>query len=189
MQWVDLSLAAILVLSVIFGLVRGFVFELMSLVGWVVAYLAAKWLGPWVAPHLPLASAQSSLNAVPAFIITFIAALLLWSLAARLLRMLIRATPLGIIDRLLGGLFGGLRGTLIVLLATLLIGLTPLARSAAWQNSSLAPWLETTLCRLRPLLPPLSEHLRASAARSIKETSYVRHRRCDLQNAGQPTDL
>ena len=50
--WVDAVMLGALVLSVIVGLMRGFVFELLSLVGWVAAYFAAQWFTPMLAPML-----------------------------------------------------------------------------------------------------------------------------------------
>ncbi|HEX3140656.1 MAG TPA: CvpA family protein, partial [Rhizobacter sp.] len=62
MQWVDIVLASVLALSVIVGLVRGFVFEVLSLLGWFVAYFAAQWLTPDVAPHIPVGKPGSGIN-------------------------------------------------------------------------------------------------------------------------------
>ena len=52
--WVDAVLLAVLVISVIVGAIRGFVFELLSLVGWVAAWFAAQWFSPQVAPYIPI---------------------------------------------------------------------------------------------------------------------------------------
>jgi membrane protein required for colicin V production len=165
MPWIDLLLAGIVLLSIAVGLVRGFVFEVMSLAGWLVAYLAARWLSPVAAPYLPIGAAGSPLNQVASFACTFLAALLLWSLLSRLVRMLVHATPLSVVDRLLGGLFGSLRGVLVLLLVALAVGLTPAARTAAWDDSVLRPWLQAALGKLKPLLPPqVSDHL-SSAGR------------------------
>jgi len=165
MPWIDLLLAAVLLLSIVVGLVRGLVFEVMSLAGWLVAYLAARWLSPVAAPYLPIGAPGSPLNQVASFACTFIVALVLWSLLTRLVRLLVRATPLSIVDRLLGGLFGGVRGVLVLLLIALAVGLSPAARTAAWEDSLLRPWLQSALGALKPLLPPqVSDHL-SSAGR------------------------
>src|SRR5439155_15501533 len=100
--WVDIGLAAFLALSVIVGLMRGFVFELLSLAGWFAAYFAGLWLTPMFQSHIPIGGPGSGLNYGATFASVFLAALVIWSLAARLLRLLIRATPLSAFDRLLG---------------------------------------------------------------------------------------
>src|SRR5258706_15674613 len=97
--WVDLFFGGVLLLSVIAGLVRGLVFEVLSLVGWLVAYIGAQWLSPEVAPHLPVGKPGSALNLAAAFASAFIVVLLAWGLIARLVRLLVRATPLSLVDR------------------------------------------------------------------------------------------
>lgn len=158
--WVDLVLVAVLLLSVLVGVLRGFVFELLSLLGWVAAWFAAQWFAPQVAVWLPVGAPGSALNLGAAFALTFIAALILWTLAARLIRLLLHATPLSLVDRLLGALFGALRGLVLLLALAVVVGLTPLAKSSAWQQSRGAHWLSAALHVLMPLLPAqLSRHL------------------------------
>jgi membrane protein required for colicin V production len=157
--WVDLALVAVLLLSVIVGLARGVVFELLSLAGWVAAWFAAQWLAPQVAPHVPVGATGSALNHGAAFALAFIAALIVWGLAARLVRLLIRATPLSPLDRLLGALFGFVRGVVLLLAVATVVGFTPLVKTAAWQQSRGAAILNAVLQGLLPLLPPqVSEH-------------------------------
>ncbi len=153
LSWVDGSLLAVLVVSVLIGLVRGFVFECLALAGWVVAWFAAQWAAPTVAPHIPLGSAGSGLNLGAAFALTFVAAVVVWTLLARLIRMLIHATPLSIPDRLLGAGFGVLRGGVLLLALASVVTLTPAAQSTSWRSSHGARWLGQALQVLKPLLP------------------------------------
>lgn len=151
--WVDLALAACLLISVLIGLVRGVVFEVLSLAGWVVAYVAAQWFGPTAQAYVPAGEPGSALNHGVAFACVFLAALIAWGLAARLVRALIRATPLSVIDRLLGALFGVLRGMIVLLVIAALIGVTPLQRSIAWQQSQGAVWLSAAVQSLKSWWP------------------------------------
>jgi membrane protein required for colicin V production len=160
--WVDALLLGVLFVSTILGLVRGLVFEMLSVAGWFAAYFAAQWLAPEVAPYIPVGEPGSSVNYGVAFAVTFIGALIVWGLAARLLRMLIRATPLSLLDRLLGAGFGFIRGMIVLLTLATVVGLTPLMKSAAWQQSIGAVWLNSVLRGLKPMLPPgISKHLPA----------------------------
>jgi membrane protein required for colicin V production len=134
----------------------------MSLVGWLVAYVVAQVLAPVVAPYLPIGSPGSALNAGASFAVAFIVVLLAWALLARVVRFLIHATPLTVVDRLLGGAFGVLRGAVVLLVVATLVAYTPAARSPPWQQSQGAILLGTLLHGLKPLLPDtLSQHLRA----------------------------
>ena len=151
-SWVDIALAAFLALSIVVGLLRGFVFEILSLAGWFVAFFAGRWFAPMLQPHLPVGETGSTLNYGVAFAGVFLVALVLWSLAARLVRALIRATPLSPVDRVLGAGFGLLRGLVVLLIVATVVAVSPLAGSNAWQRSRGAVWLNALLQELRPML-------------------------------------
>lgn len=153
---------AVLVTSVVVGLVRGFVFECLWLAGWVAAWFAAQWGAPELAPYLPAGGAGSALKLGVAWGLVFVAALVVWALLARLARMLIHATPLSLPDRLLGALFGLLRGAVFLLAVATVVAFTPASQSPGWRSSHGARWLEAALASLRPLLPePAARILRA----------------------------
>jgi membrane protein required for colicin V production len=151
--WVDWALLAVLVLSIAIGLWRGLVFEVLSLVGWVAAYVAAQVLADTAAAYVPVGSAGGALNHAAAFAVVFLLALVVWALASRLLRLVIHATPLQLVDRVLGGAFGLLRGAVLLLAMATVVSLTPAARSPAWQHSQGATWLAVALQGLKPMLP------------------------------------
>jgi membrane protein required for colicin V production len=151
--WVDLALGLLLLVSVIVGLVRGFVFEVLSLAGWFVAFFAARWAAPQIGPSLPVGEPGSTLNHGAAFALVFVLVLLVWALASRLMRALLHATPLSMPDRLLGAGFGFLRGSVMVLAIATLVGFTPAADAAAWRTSRIAGWAAIAIEGLRPLLP------------------------------------
>jgi len=151
--WIDWALLAVLAVSVVVGIVRGFAFEVMSLAGWLVAWFGAQWLAPDLAPHLPVGSPGSRLNLAVAFVLAFVGVLLAWALFARLVRMLVQATPLTVPDRLLGAGFGLVRGAVLLLVVATIVVLTPAAHSADWRRSHGARWLEITIHGLKPLLP------------------------------------
>jgi membrane protein required for colicin V production len=76
-----------------------------------------------------------------------------WALLARLVRLLLHATPLSWPDRMLGAGFGALRGAVLLLAVATLIAFTPAAQSRDWRASQGARWLGITLSALKPLLP------------------------------------
>lgn len=157
----DITMLAVLLLSMAVGAWRGLVFELMSLVGWFAAYLAAQWGSPSVAPYVPVGAPGSAIHHAAAFALTFIVALLAWGLLSRLLKMLIHATPLGLVDRLLGAAFGALRGLVLLLAVAAVVTRTPWVQSPTWQQSTGAAWLKVLLVGLKPALPaPISDQLR-----------------------------
>lgn len=160
--WVDWTLLALTLASVIVGLVRGLVFEVLSLLGWVAAYVAAQVGAPYLAPHLPIGSAGSALNFGASFALVFVVSLIVWTLLARLVRLLIHATPLTLVDRALGGVFGLARGVIVLLAVATIVSFTPAVRAQAWQSSHGAAWLQALLAGIKPLLPAdVARHLRA----------------------------
>lgn len=153
LPWIDWTLAALLAASVVIGLVRGFVFEVMSLAGWLVAWFGSQYLARELVPHLPFGSPGSSGNMAAAYVLCFVAILVVWTLLAKLVRLLIHATPLSIPDRLLGAGFGLLRGGVLLLALATAVALTPAAQSKPWQRSEGARWIGVAMIGLKPLLP------------------------------------
>jgi membrane protein required for colicin V production len=151
--WVDIGLLLFMALSIVVGLMRGVVFEILSLAGWVVAYIAAQLLTPLVQPHTSIGQPGSALNHAVAFASVFLVSLVLWGLGARLVRLLIRATPLSSLDRMLGAAFGLVRGFLVLLLLALVLGLTPVAKWSSLQRSQGVAWLNAVVKEIMPWLP------------------------------------
>ena len=149
----DWLLLTVLLLSMLVGVWRGLVFEVLSVLGWVAAFFAAQWLSPSVANMLPMATASPSMRFAAAFVLTFVAAVFAAGLLAALMRKLVSAAGLRPADRALGALFGLVRGVILLLAATVAIDMTPLKASDWWQESRGAPVLSAVLNGLRPILP------------------------------------
>jgi membrane protein required for colicin V production len=150
----DWVMIAVLVISVGLGLARGLLLEVATLAGWVVAYFAAQWLAADVAPHLPIGLPGSGANRAAALALVFVTVIIVWGLLARLVRMMLHATPLSVVDRIGGGAFGLLRGGVLLILLATVVGLTPAAQSVLWQSSTGARWTTQTVEFIKPLLPP-----------------------------------
>ncbi len=150
---VDLVLAAVLVLSMLVGLWRGLVREVMALAGWVAAYIAAQTFSGMVAPWVPVGSQGGVLNLAVTFVLIFVAALIVWALLTSLIAALVKATPLSVVDRLLGAVFGLARGLIVLLVAATVLAMTPAAQAPWWQQSQGAQWLGVVLQGLKPAMP------------------------------------
>ncbi|MEO5844549.1 MAG: CvpA family protein [Caldimonas sp.] len=152
--WVDIAMLGVIALSALVGAVRGLTFEVLSLLGWVVAWFAGLWLGPLLAPHLPVGSPGSPLNGIAAFACAFLVVLVLWGLGARAVSALVGKTLLRPLDRFLGALFGLARGVLVLLALTTIVAYTPATASPAWRESHGAAWLDSILREVVPSLVP-----------------------------------
>lgn len=159
LSWIDWALLAVLAASVIIGFVRGLIYEVLALAGWVVAWFAAQWAAPQLAPHLPVGTPGSALQMGAAFAIAFLLAIIVWGLLAKLVRLLVHATPLSLIDRVLGSGFGIARGLVLLLAVATVVTYTPAAQSATWRESQGAQLLAQALQSLKPLLPDTAARL------------------------------
>ena len=149
----DYAVLGIVGASVLLSVVRGFVREVLALVAWVVAFVAASLASTTVAGWLVETISDESLRVLAAFVAVFLATLLGMSMIAMLASSLMRKAGLGVEDRLLGGFFGLARGLLIVMVLVLLAGLTALPRQRAWTEAMLSPPLEALAAAAMPWLP------------------------------------
>lgn len=139
MNWVDYAILATIGLSIVISLVRGFMKEAISLVIWFSALYIASQFYPELAAYLTQISDQTMRNGA-AIAILFIATLVVGSLINYLVSQFVQATGLTGTDRILGAVFGALRGVLIVAAVLFFIdSFTPFAQQPAWQASQLIP--------------------------------------------------
>ena len=161
MTWLDYAVIGVFALSLALGAWRGLVRELISVLGWVIAFLAANLLAGPLGPAMPQAIPTPELRMAAAYAAVFLGSLVVTSLAGLLLSKIVKAVGLGGVDRLLGTAFGAARGLLIVLAAALVAGLTSAPREAFWKDSTSGPLLAQAAQALKPLLPQtLTERLR-----------------------------
>ncbi len=154
MNWVDITIIGIILVSTVISLFRGFVREILSLAAWLVAFwAAATFVGPAAAlleDYISIPTARMVL----AFIGVLVVALLACGLINHLIGKLIEKTGLTATDRMLGALFGVLRGAALVLIAVLLAGLTTLPGAPWWQQSRAIGPFETVALMVVDRLPP-----------------------------------
>ena len=154
MGWLDYALLGVMAISIAWGVWHGFVREVISLAGWVIAFLAANLFAAPLGEMLPDSIERPELRVLIAFAGIFLVALAVSSLAAILLSKLLKAVGLGGLDRTLGGLFGLARALLIALAFALVAGLTPLARHPIWTQSVGGPLLAQAALAFKGWLPP-----------------------------------
>jgi len=154
MTWVDWAVIAIAALSILWGVWRGVVREIISLAGWVIAFLAANLLAGPASAYVPEMLQNPQLRAASAFIVVFLVALFITGLFGVLLSSLVKAVGLGGLDRGLGAVFGLARAVLLVVALALLAGLTNLPRQAAWKDSFSGGMLAECATALKGWLPP-----------------------------------
>jgi membrane protein required for colicin V production len=149
----DYVALGVIAASVILGLWRGVIGEILAIAAWVAAFLVARAGAEDVAAMLGGMIAQPAMRLLVAYAAIVVVVLVLFAVGRRLLSLLVRAAGLGLPDRLLGAAFGVLRGLLVVLVLVMLAGLTPVPAQDWWRAAVLAPPLETAVIAAKPWLP------------------------------------
>jgi len=145
MIWTDYAIIALIGLSVLVGVFRGFIKEVFSLFVWAAAFLVAYHFSGDVAQLMEQAVTLPSARLAMGFAGLFIAVLLVGGLINYLLGKLVQSTGLSGTDRLLGGVFGAARGLALVVVLLLVSGFTPIPADPWWKESA-------TIQRLMPLV-------------------------------------
>lgn len=124
---VDAVIAGVILISAVLAFSRGFVREVLSIAGWVVAALVAYVFAPQAEPlvkEIPIAgdflADSCELSILAAFFAVFAVALIVVSVFTPLFSSLVQKSALGGFDQGLGFLFGVLRGTVLVAVAFVL---------------------------------------------------------------------
>lgn len=147
--------AGVLLLSLLVGAWRGLVYELMSLAGWIAAFVMAQWLAEDVSAWLPVwRDAAAQVRYAVSFVLVFVASVFAASVVSWLLRKVVETAGLRPADRSLGAVFGLMRGVVILMALAVVVQLLGLHKDAWWHESRMAPMLDVLLSGIKPLLPP-----------------------------------
>lgn len=139
MVWIDFVILAIIALSTVISLVRGFVKEAISLIVWILAFFIASYYYPYLAVYFTTLDDEFLRNAL-AIAILFVCSLILGALVNFLISKLVQSTGLSGTDRVLGLIFGALRGVLLVSAMLFFVdAFTGIAKTDWWQASRLIP--------------------------------------------------
>ena len=153
MLWIDYVIIGIIALSAIISIVRGLVKEVLSLVAWILAFWVALTFSPQFSVLLSDYISTPSISLFTAFSGLFIVTLILSALVNNLIAAIVVKTGLSGTDRMLGVLFGLLRGVAIVTLLVLLAAATPMPNDAWWKNAVLIEHFEKLAIWVRQFLP------------------------------------
>lgn len=154
MNWADYCILAIIAVSALISLMRGFVREALSLAGWVLAFWVALSFTHDLARYLEGEISVPSARLTIAFIALFLITLLLTILVNFLAGQLVEKTGLTGTDRMLGVVFGVARGAVVVAILVMLAGFTTMPRDPWWGQSTLIVHLQGIALWIRGFLPP-----------------------------------
>lgn len=160
----DGVILAVIALSLLFGLYRGFVREAFSLAAWIAAYVVARIFHPGLELLLVDVIATPSLRLATAWLLLFAGTLLVVTLLGYLMRSLVEAAGVSAADRVLGAGFGLLRGVILVLAALVLMA--PFVQRDAWWTNATLP---AAFMRYEPVGQELKRKVVAAARSAVDE--------------------
>ena len=149
----DYAVLAITGLSIGLGWWRGFVYELLSLLGWIAAYFVARLFAAEVTEYVPEVVASNVARTTVAYACLFVATLMVSGIVAWLLSKLVKFAGLGLMDGVMGGVFGLLRGMMLILILVLLAGLTSLPKKPFWREAWSSKTLQSVAIFTKDFLP------------------------------------
>jgi len=149
----DWIILAIVVVSGVISIVRGFVKEAISLASWVLAFWVALAFAAKLAILMPDALESPTVRWVAAAVCLFMVTLVVGGLANFLISTLVEKTGLSGTDRALGVAFGVMRGVAIVAILVLVIGDTAMREANWWRDSTLRPYLDPVAAWMRAHYP------------------------------------
>lgn len=149
----DYVVIGIVAASLLLGLWRGVVGEVIALAAWVLAFVAAREFGGPIGDGVFSGIADLGMRALAGFAAAFVGVLALMALVRMAASGLIKALGMGLSDRLLGLIFGLARGLVIAMILVAVLGMTSAPQQPWWQQAGLAGPLETAVLAAKPWLP------------------------------------
>lgn len=151
----DIVFIAILVISILVGLIRGAIREVLSLVGLAIAiYLALSFSETLSKDYVSKFFEDAKVSYIISFILIIVAAIFAIALFNLFLSQLLKASGLSFINRLLGMAFGVIRGVLICSIITLAMNFIPgIANKSWWKASATAPIFHSIANQMIAYLP------------------------------------
>ncbi len=159
----DYVVIGIVGLSLLFGLWRGVVGELIALAAWVLAVIAALEFGGWAGEMVFAGIADPAIRTLAGCVLLFVGVLVVMALVRMLVNSMVKALGLSVSDRILGMVFGVVRGLLVVMVLVGLGGMTSLPKQGWWKDAMLAQPMEIAVLVVKPWLPDdLAKRIRFS---------------------------
>ena len=147
----DYAVIAILLISLALGVWRGLVYEVLSLLGWPLAFFVAKRFSAEALPFMP--GKDEVIRTALAYAALFVVVMLIWAALVWMVSKLIRAIGLGWVDSVLGSVFGLLRGALVILVLVWLAGMTDFPSQPFWQQAQTRRFAEAAALQGKTWLP------------------------------------
>jgi len=160
---VDYIILAIIIVSAVMGVIRGLLRESIAVITWFLGIVLAWSFASTLEPHLGGVLVGSPLRIWAARVIIFVGVLLIGGAVATVLGHYVRVSMFAGMDRFLGGVFGIVRGIVIVGAFTMVIQALRMDEDQAWKRSRLLPYAASVADALRGVVGENLERLEKAA--------------------------
>ncbi|HIU74007.1 MAG TPA: CvpA family protein [Candidatus Aphodousia faecipullorum] len=160
MNELDWAIVIVLALSTIVGVARGVIREILSIVGWVIGIVFALKYSTELADKIPLESLGPAVRTIIAAVLICVVCVFAIGLLGTILRKMLEAANISAEDRILGSVFGLLRGVVFVCAVVFLAGMTSAPTTSMWKHSFCIPLAENGIDMMMPFLPDSLAQLR-----------------------------
>ena len=158
MTWFDYIIIAILVLSIVIALLRGFIREAASLVTWILGIVLGVSFAPALSQYIGW-TGSVPVKYICSFFAVFLLVFIVGTLVGKLIKKMSYAIGLGVFDHILGFVFGVARGGIICSLIIMLIGTTPYAKGVWFERSMSVYYSQGIVAWSERFLPKGVEHI------------------------------
>ncbi len=152
MVFIDYLLAFIILISLFFGFYRGFIRELLALIGLVLAFYYANKYSNLFVSYVPFGF-DDPINIIIIYLAIFILILIISALIIKTINKFIKAAGLSFINIFMGGFFGFIRGLLISMSFIYLVEKSEFPLTDSWYTSSVVILLKEAIQKTLPYLP------------------------------------
>ncbi|MDG1828200.1 MAG: CvpA family protein [Luminiphilus sp.] len=164
----DWFIVLVLLISLLVGLYRGFGREILSLAGWLCAFIGANLMAQSLANSLTVITDSETLRYLMGWALIFVGVLAIFSVLGRLMARQMRQPGFNLGNRVLGGVFGLLRGVVFVIVATFVLrSVVPNSEQDLVNRSALMPTIDEISTELGG---HTAELLKAEPVEQIEET-------------------
>lgn len=157
MLLIDWLIFAVIIISALISIKRGFVKEMLSLASWISAFIIARIFSGHLEVLLVQWIETPSARYGAAFGLLFAATLIIGAMINNLVGELVKITGLAGTDRVFGVVFGTTRGLILVMAAIYGLQMTPLSKDPWWNASFFIPHFELMVTWSKGILPGATE--------------------------------
>jgi membrane protein required for colicin V production len=153
LNFVDYGILLVILASGVYAAWRGFMAEALSVLAWIAAAFATLYFGPWAAPLLGKWISTHWLASLLGYVLVFLVVFAPLSFLSHRFSDSVRKSAAGAVDRLMGFLYGVVRGVVVVALAYLALSYAATTQPRVVKEAHFLPWVQRSSVFLIDLLP------------------------------------